>query len=94
VRVSVSSLARVTAGFFYQTGKNMNIKFRTIASTALALKAVESDGDALRYVAHDMRTEAVVLKAVESDGDALQYVLNKELFISIAKKLNINVEVD
>ena len=37
-----------------------------------ALKAVESDGDALRYVKE--QTEAVCLKAVESNGDALRYV--------------------
>ena len=38
----------------------------------MCLKAVESNGDALRYVKE--QSEAVCLKAVESDGDALQYV--------------------
>ncbi len=37
-----------------------------------ALKAVESDGDALRYVKE--QTEPICLKAVERNGDALQYV--------------------
>ena len=37
-----------------------------------ALKAVESDGDALQYVKE--QTEAVCLKAVERNGDALRYV--------------------
>ena len=37
-----------------------------------ALKAVESDGDALRYVKD--QTEPICLKAVESDGYALRYV--------------------
>ena len=47
------------------------------ASEQEALKAVESDGDALQYVKE--QTEAICLKAVESDGDALQYV-NKKIF--------------
>jgi len=37
-----------------------------------ALKVVEKNGDALRYVKD--QSEAVCLKAVESDGYALQYV--------------------
>ena len=37
-----------------------------------ALKAVESDGNALQYVKD--QTEAICLKAVESDGYALRYV--------------------
>lgn len=32
------------------------------------------------------------MKAVERNGEALQYVLCKELFLSIAKKLNIDTE--
>ena len=32
------------------------------------------------------------LKALEQNGDALQYVLIKEIFISIAAKLNISIE--
>ncbi|MFA5382043.1 MAG: DUF4116 domain-containing protein, partial [Candidatus Micrarchaeia archaeon] len=42
------------------------------ASEKEALRAVESDGDALRYVKE--QTEAVCLRAVERNGDALQYV--------------------
>ena len=39
---------------------------------AHCLKAVESNGDALRYVKE--QTPEVCLKAVESNGDALMYV--------------------
>ena len=37
-----------------------------------AIKAVEENGDALRYVKD--QTEAICLKAVEKNGDALRYV--------------------
>ena len=47
----------------------MKIKFAAILSVEAALKAVESNGDALRYVKD--QTEAVCIKAVESDGYAL-----------------------
>ena len=50
----------------------MKIKFAAILSANAAIKAVESNGYALRYVKD--QTEAVCLKAVESNGDALQYV--------------------
>jgi len=50
----------------------MEIKFIAIIGMDACLKAVESDGYALRYVKD--QSEAVCLKAVESDGDALQYV--------------------
>ena len=51
---------------------NMKVKFSAIVGSDAALKAVESDGDALQYVMD--QTEAVCLKAVESNGYALQYV--------------------
>ena len=54
----------------------MRVKFMGILSVEAALKAVENDGYALRYVPAEVCTEAVALKAVESDGDALQYVLD------------------
>lgn len=69
----------------------MRIKFAAILGIESALKAVESDGHALRYVPAELRTEAVALKAVESDGDALQYVLVKELFIKIAAICKIKI---
>lgn len=56
---------------------------------AICLKAVERHGYALRYVKD--QTEAVCLKAVEQEPYALQFVLCKELFIKIAKKLNISI---
>ena len=52
-----------------------------------ALKAVERNGYALRYVKE--QTEAVCLKAVESDGYALQYV-NLEVFVAV--KLEVGTE--
>jgi len=52
----------------------MKMKFMGILTVDAALKAVESDGDALQYVPAELRTEAVALKAVESDGYALRYV--------------------
>ena len=68
----------------------MKVRFAAILSVGAAMKAVESDGDALRYVKD--QTEAVCLKAVESNGYALQYVLNKKLFASVASKLGIDIE--
>ena len=69
----------------------MKIKFSAILTLEDALKAVESDGDALRYVKD--QTEAVCLKAVERNGDALRYVLEKELFINIAAHLHIDIDL-
>ena len=71
--------------------KQMKVKFMAIIDTEAAMKAVERNSDALRYVKD--QTEAVCLKAVENDGYALRYVLIKEFFLSIAAKLNIEVEV-
>ena len=52
---------------------NINIKELEVwYDPEYCLKAVERNGDALRYVKD--QTESVCLKAVESDGDALQYV--------------------
>ena len=93
------------------------VKFSAILSVEAALVAVESDGDALRYVPEALMSEAVlfkavesngyalqyvpealmsaavVFKAVESDSYALQYVLNKSLFISIAAKFGIPIDI-
>ena len=55
-------------------------------SKARAMKAVERDGDALRYVKE--QTEAICTKAVERGGYALRYV-DKRVFkakIKAAKK--------
>ena len=65
----------------------MTITYRAILDINAALKAVEQNGYALVYVKD--QTPAVCLKAVEQNGNALQYVLSKELFDSIAAKLNI-----
>ena len=69
----------------------MTIKFKGILTTEEALAAVINNGHALRYV-HEQTPEAV-LAAVTQDGYALQYVLSKDLFISIAAKLNIEIEI-
>ena len=58
---------------------------------AICIEAVKQDGDALRYVKD--QTEAVCIEAVKRKRYALQYILTKELFISIALKLNIQIEV-
>ena len=50
----------------------MKIKFMAILTTDAAIKAVENDGYALRYVKD--QSEAVCLKAVERNGYALRYV--------------------
>ena len=70
----------------------MQVKFMGILTIDAALKAVESDGDALQYVPAEACTEAVALKAVESDGDALQYVLTLRLFMKIAAHFGISVD--
>jgi len=57
----------------------------------VALAAVSRNGDALKYVKD--QTEAVALAAVSRNGDALQYVLCKDLFLKIAAKLSIKVEI-
>ena len=68
------------------------MKFMGILSINAALKAVERNGYALRYVPAELRTEAVALKAVENDGDALRYVINLDLFIKIAAHFKIEIE--
>ena len=67
----------------------MKITFAALLTVESSLKAVESDGYALRYVKD--QSEAVCLKAVERNGDALQYVLCLDWFKSIAEKLNIGI---
>ena len=68
----------------------MKVKFSAIVSADAAMKAVEKNGDALRYVKD--QTEAVCLKAVESEGYALQYVLDFELFAKVAAKFLIEID--
>ena len=48
------------------------LSFKATLSGEDALKAVEADGYALRYVKE--QTPEICLKAVEADGDALRYV--------------------
>ena len=69
----------------------MKVKFSAILSVEAVLEAVKRNGYALRYVKD--QTEAVCLEAVKEDGDALRYVLVKELFISVAAKLGIDIEL-
>jgi hypothetical protein len=68
------------------------MKFMGILTVEDALKAVESNGYALRYVPAELRTEAVALKAVEGNCYALQYVLKHDLFLKIAARFGIKVE--
>ena len=65
-----------------------------LKSEAVCAKAVESDGYALQYVPEALMNEAVVSKAVERNGDALRYVLKKSLFISIAAKFGISIDIE
>ena len=69
------------------------IEFKAILSVEAAIVAVESDGEALRYVPEAMKTEAVVTKAVENYGYALRYVLEKSLFVKIAAKFGIRINI-
>ena len=69
----------------------MKIKFQTITSEEEALKAVESNGYALKYVKD--QTEAVCLKAVQRNRCALQYVKDQALFLKIADRLGIEVDL-
>ena len=64
-----------------------------LKTEVVCTKAVESDGYALQYVPEALMNEAVVSKAVERDGGALQYVLKKSLFISIASKFGISIDI-
>jgi hypothetical protein len=48
------------------------IRFSAILTVEAALKAVETDGYALRYVKD--QTPEICIKAVETNGYALQYV--------------------
>ena len=64
-----------------------------LKSEAVCAKAVERNGYALQYVPDELKSEAVCAKAVENDGDALQYVLNKSLFIKIAAKFGIRINI-
>jgi hypothetical protein len=51
-----------------------------------ALKAVENNGYALRYIKN--QTEAICLKAVEKDGLALQYVKDQTVAICLLSVKN------
>ena len=68
-------------------------EFKAILSVEAAMVAVERSGYALQYVPDELKSEAVCAKAVESDGYALQYVLKKSLFISIAAKFGISIDI-
>ena len=64
-----------------------------LMNEAVVSKAVERNGYALRYVPEALMNEAVVSKAVERNGEALRYVLKKSLFISIAAKFGISIDI-
>ena len=61
-----------------------------ISTEKEAIKAVESDGDALQYVKD--QTPEVCLKAVESNGDALKYV-RSAIFAEFIKETPTDVVV-
>ena len=64
-----------------------------LKSEAVCVKAVESNGYALQFVPDALKSEAVCAKAVERNGYALQFVLKKSLFISIAAKFGISIDI-
>ena len=64
-----------------------------LKTEAVVLAAVERDGYALQYVPTKLKTEAVVLAAVKSNGYALQYVFEKSLFILLAEKFEIPINI-
>ena len=70
----------------------MRVNYQIIESENDALKAVEQDGDALRYVKD--QTAAVCLKAVEQNGYALRYVKDRAMFKQIAAKFGIETDLD
>ena len=47
----------------------------------------------MQYVPDELKTEAVCAKAVESATDALQYVFEKSLFIRLAEKFEIPIDI-
>ena len=59
------------------------MEYNIITGESEALKAVENNGYALRYVKD--QTEAVCLKAVENNGYALQYVKDRAVFDKLNK---------
>ena len=64
-----------------------------LKTEAVVLKAVESEGYSLQYVPDELKSEAVCAKAVERNGDALQYVFEKSLFIRLAEKFEIPIDI-
>ena len=70
------------------------IKYSAILTVKAALEAAKKSPYALRYAPKEVFTEAVALEAAKNEPDALRYVLNLELFIKVAKKLNIQTDQD
>ena len=64
-----------------------------LKTEAVVLAAVKHDGEVLRYVPDELKTEAVVLAAVESDGDMLRYVFEKSLFLRLAERFEIPINI-
>ena len=64
-----------------------------LKTEAVCFKAVERDGYALQHVPAKLKTEAVVLKAVERNGGALQYVFEKSLFVRLAERFEIPINI-
>ena len=47
----------------------------------------------MQYVPDELKTEAVCAKAVESATDALQYVFEKSLFLRLAERFEIQINI-
>ena len=72
----------------------MKVKFSAILSISAAIEAAKENGDSLQYVPESVMSAhpEICIEAAKEDGDSLQYVLIKDLFVSIAAKLGIEVE--
>ena len=69
------------------------IQFSALLTLEASISAVERNGDALRYVPDELKSEAVCAKAVERNGDALQYVFEKSLFVRLAARFKISINI-
>ena len=56
------------------------------------MAAVQQDGHALLYVKE--QTPELCMAAVKQDGNAIRYIKEPVTFLTIAKQLNIEVDMD
>ena len=71
----------------------MKIKFLAGLKIESALAVAEKNPDAMKYAPEQVWSEPVALAVAEKNPDAMQYIKSKDLFISVAAKLNIEIEI-